>query len=178
MRKYKNIIRIALLTIVLLLIPFVAMQFSEEVQWYASDFIFMGALIFGTGLAYEFISKKFANFPYRIGVGIALFASFLLIWMNGAVGIIGSENNPANMMYLGVLLIELFGVIVSRLKPHAMSKAMFTTASAQFLVPIIAFIIYRPDFSPGVVGVFMINTFFVLMFAVSGLFFKKALSVV
>ena len=37
--------------------------------------------------------RKTGDAAYRTAVGVALAAAFLLIWVNGAVGIIGSENN-------------------------------------------------------------------------------------
>ena len=36
------------------------------------------------------------NSAYRAAVGVAIAAAFILVWMNLAVGIIGSEDNPAN----------------------------------------------------------------------------------
>ncbi|MGK7368692.1 MAG: hypothetical protein ACNS64_00650, partial [Candidatus Halalkalibacterium sp. M3_1C_030] len=49
---------LALITGSLLLIPLIAMQFTDEVVWTLSDFIFAGTLIFGTGLTYKLLTKK------------------------------------------------------------------------------------------------------------------------
>ena len=74
----------------LLLVPLVRMQFTEEVNWDLFDFALMGALLFGTGLAYELLTKKASKTTaYRVAVGVALAAAFLLVWVQGAVGIIG-----------------------------------------------------------------------------------------
>ena len=104
---YKAAIRIALATGFLLLLPLLAMQFTNEVVWDVADFIIAGVLLFGTGLTYKLAAIKVGNIVYRSAVGLALTAAFILIWVNGAVGIIGSENNDANLMYGGV-----FGVFV------------------------------------------------------------------
>lgn len=149
------------------------MQFTKEVNWDLFDFVFMGALIFGTGLAYEFATWKGGATSYRIAVGIALLALFLLIWMNGAVGIIGNENNPANLLYFGVFAALMIGSVAAKLKPRGMSYVLFATAIVQALVPVVAFLVWRPDFSPGVIGVFVLNGFFVVLFVVSGLLFKQ-----
>ncbi|NUM25256.1 MAG: hypothetical protein HUU49_01360 [Candidatus Buchananbacteria bacterium] len=152
----------------------VAMQFTKEVNWSLFDFILMGGLMFGAALAYELITKQ-ANTPtFKTAVAIALATAFLLVWINGAVGIIGSENNPANLLYFGVLAVGFIGTIIARLKPRKMSFVLFATALTQALVPVIALTIWQPAFSPGVIAVFVLNAFFVLLFIVSGLLFKHA----
>ncbi|WP_460502147.1 hypothetical protein, partial [Hymenobacter agri] len=99
----KSVSRLALVTAALLLVPFVAMQFTKEVNWTLADFVFAGGLVFGTGLVYQLIAGQ-ANGPaYRFGIGLALAAGLLLIWLNGAVGLLGSEHHPANLLYAGVL---------------------------------------------------------------------------
>ena len=98
---YKAAIRIALATGFLLLLPLLAMQFTNEVVWDVADFIVAGVLLFGTGLTYKLAAIKVGNIVYRSAVGFAFTAAFILIWVNGAVGIIGSENNDANLMYGG-----------------------------------------------------------------------------
>ena len=91
----------------LLLLPFVAMQFTNQVSWDETDFLVMGAMLFGACGAWELAARMTGNSAYRAAVGVAVVAAFLLIWINLAVGIIGSEDNPANLMYLGVLAIGL-----------------------------------------------------------------------
>src|SRR5512139_3937877 len=115
MNVKKNIIRIAMATVLILLVPLAAMQFTDEVDWSLFDFIFAGGLLFGTGLAFVLIARR-VNLPtYRAAVGVAVAAGLILIWVNGAVGIIGSENNPANLLYAGVLAVGLVGAVVARL---------------------------------------------------------------
>ena len=98
----------------------------------------------------------------------------VILWVNAAVGLIGSEDNPANLMYGGVLAVGAIGAAIARFTPLGMARALFATAFAQFLVPVVALIIWRPDFSPGVVQVFGLNFFFVLLFAGSALLFRHA----
>ena len=112
---YKAAIRIALATGFLLLLPLLAMQFTNEVVWDVADFIVAGVLLFGTGLTYKLAAIKVGNIVYRSAVGLALTAAFILIWVNGAVGIIGSENNDANLMYggvIGVFVLNAFFVML------------------------------------------------------------------
>lgn len=158
----------------ILLIPFCAMQLSiEGWHWDLFDFLLMGSFILGTSLAYQLISRKVDSRLYRVATGIAAISSLLILWVNGAVGIIGSEDNPANLLYFVALGIGFLAVLASKFKPRGMSYALFTTAGGLFLIPIIAFMIWRPDFDPGVIHVFILNTCFATPFFVSGLLFKK-----
>ncbi|MBS3902919.1 MAG: hypothetical protein KGZ30_00915 [Anaplasmataceae bacterium] len=86
----KRFIRLLCFVVVLLLIPFVAMQFTEEVNWSAGDFIVAGGLLFGLGLALELIKLKIGNRVHRIVAGFILLLLFTLLWMDLAVGLIGA----------------------------------------------------------------------------------------
>jgi DNA-binding PadR family transcriptional regulator len=166
----------AVVVALVLFIPLVAMQFTSEVNWTLSDFVFAGVLLFGTGLTYELVARKAGGIAYRAAVGVALGAAFLLVWINAAVGIIGNEDNPANLMYLGVLAVLTIGIAMARLRPRGMVRVLFATALAQMLVPVIALIAWRPslDDAPGILGVFVLNAFFVMLFVVSAFLFRRA----
>ncbi len=85
-----NLARYGLITILILMVPLVAMQFSEDVDWGIFDFVIIGMLIFGTGLIYELLTKKLKNNNQRVAVAIILVCAMLLIWVELAVGIFGS----------------------------------------------------------------------------------------
>jgi len=87
--KNKRPIIIVLTTVILLLIPFIAMQFTEEVNWTLSDFLVAGALLIGTGLLIDFAIRKIKNIWYRIAISIAILLVLLLVWAELAVGIFG-----------------------------------------------------------------------------------------
>ncbi|MES2810854.1 MAG: hypothetical protein V4670_00155 [Bacteroidota bacterium] len=74
----------------LLAIPLIAMQFTNEVNWSASDFLIMGALLLGVVLIIEFILQKITNTTSRIGIVAVVLVLFLLIWAELAVGIFNS----------------------------------------------------------------------------------------
>jgi hypothetical protein len=61
----------------------------QEVNWDLFDFAFMGTLLFGAGLTYELVARKMSTGAYRVAVGVAVVTAVLLVWINGAVGIIG-----------------------------------------------------------------------------------------
>ena len=147
--------------------------------WDVVDFAVAGALLVGAGVPYALATMKTDNTAYRFAVGVALAAAFILVWMNLAVGLIGSEDNPANLLYGGVLAVGLIGAIIARLRPHGMARALFATALAQALVPVIALIIWKPQVTSveaflGMLGVFGVNAFFVMLFVGSALLFRYA----
>ena len=166
---------VAFATSAILVAPLVIMQFTNEVNWGIFDFIVMGILLFGAGLAYVLISRISESIAYRTAVGVAVVAGLLLIWINLAVGIIGSEDNSANLLYIGVLAIGIIGAGISRLQPLGMARTMFTTAFVQMLVPVIVFIIWRTSLeeSPGIVGILGLNAFFAALFILSALLFRR-----
>ena len=118
----------------LLLLPLAAMQFTEEVNWTASDFVFAGVLFGSVGLAFELIVRKSSSLAYRAGAALAVITAFLTIWVNGAVGMIDSEGNPYNLLFGGVLALALVGAIVARFEPAGMARAMVAAAVAQAAV--------------------------------------------
>ena len=84
----KALIRIALPTAAILLLPLLAMQFTDEVLWDAADFVVAGALIFAAGLTYQRVAGRGRTATYRITVGVAVATALLLVWMHLAVGLI------------------------------------------------------------------------------------------
>ncbi|MDF7809839.1 hypothetical protein [Hymenobacter sp. YC55] len=170
----KSILRLTLAIAFLLLIPLVAMQFNTGFDWSVSDFVIAGILLFGTGLAYLLIASKTRNGAYKLAVGVAVGAALLLVWGNLAVGFIGNEENPANLLYGGVLAVGAIGAIVAQLRPLGMARAMFAAALTQFAVPFVAMLIWRPELNRGVVLVIVLNTIFAGLWVASALLFRRA----
>jgi len=176
LKQNKRLARIVLAILVLLLIPLIAMQFTDQVKWDLVDFTVMGALFLGVGLAYELVARRSEKTVYRVAFGVGLVAAFLLFWANAAVGIIGNEGQPANLLYGAVFAVGLAGSLLAGFKPHGMARTLFAAALTQLLVPVIAFLIW-PDLSWGAVGafgVFYFNGFFVMLFLISGFLFRYA----
>jgi len=171
----------AVVIALILLIPLVLTLLGSGVDgegwhWTLFDFVLMGAVLFGVGLAYELIARRSEKIMYRAAFGIGLAGAFLLFWVNGAVGIIGDEGQPANLLYGAVFAVGFIGSLIVQFKPRGMAYVLFVAAFAQVLVPAIALLIWPPQiasWSPGVFGVFVLNTFFVILFVVSALLFRR-----
>ncbi|MBE0661360.1 MAG: hypothetical protein IH597_02740 [Bacteroidales bacterium] len=88
--KNKRLIIILTVAAILLLIPFIAMQFTTEVNWEANDFIIMGVLLFGTGLLCELVMRKVHRVKHRVLICGVILLAFLLVWAELAVGIFGT----------------------------------------------------------------------------------------
>lgn len=162
--------------VLLLQVPLVAMQFTEEVKWTPLDFVFMGALLFGSALVYELVARIGSNAAYRAAVGVACVTGLLLTWVNGAVGIIG-EVDEANVMYFGVILVGFVAACIARFEARGMTWALFATAAVQAAVPIIALtFVPAAAFAPGVAHVFLLNGVFVAAWVASALLFREAAS--
>lgn len=166
------LLSLALVTAAILAIPLVAMQFNDEVVWTLSDFVLAGTLIFGTGALYLLATRMSANTAYRAGAGLALATTFVLVWVNGAVGIIGDSD--VNMLYVAVPMVELAGALIVGFRAIGMARALFAAALVQALVPVIALAIREPDFAPGVLQVFFLNSIFVALFGGAGFLFQRA----
>ena len=88
----QNIRLVAILTVAtsILLIPLLAMNFSDEVNWSGMDFLVAGILLFGTGIAIEFVIRKITTKQYRILMIVSVLVALILVWMELAVGIFGT----------------------------------------------------------------------------------------
>ena len=118
----------------LLMIPAIAMQLGAEgVHWTAFDFVVMGTLLGSCCAAYELATRMSGNTLYRLGFAVAIVLGFLLVWINLAVGIIGGEDNLANAVFAGVLLVGAIGALLGQLRAAGMARAMVATGIAQLL---------------------------------------------
>jgi hypothetical protein len=151
------------------------MPFTDEVVWDETDFAVMGAMLFGGCGAYELAARMTGNVAYRAAAGVAVVAAFILVWMNLAVGIIGSEDNSANLMYAGVLAVGVLGAFLVRFKPRGMARALAATALAQVSVGAIALIAGLGSTGANWPQVIVVLTgFFTTLWLVSAWLFGKA----
>lgn len=151
-----------------LLLPWVAMRFTSEVSWGPADFIIFGAMLLAACGTYELATRMTGNSTYRAAVGVAVAAAFLLIWISLAVGIIGTEGNPANLIFAGVLVVGIVGALISRFRPSGMARALVATALAQASVAVIAL------FTAWGKEAVMLPMFFVALWFTSAWLFRKA----
>lgn len=86
----KRLVGFMLICALLLLVPFIAMFFTNEVNWKLSDFIIAGGLLFGTSLITDFVIRKVQNVNSRIAILLLIGIALFLIWIELAVGLFGT----------------------------------------------------------------------------------------
>lgn len=161
-------------TAVILLLPLIAMQFTSEVNWTVGDFVFAGGMLLGAGVTYE-LAARIGGLAYQAGAIVALGAGILTMWVTGAVGIIGSENNPGNLMYLATIVVAIAGAIIARGRAGAMVWAMAFTALATIAAPVIAYAgVAQPQSDVLAPEVFVATGVLAAGWALSAFFFSKA----
>lgn len=170
---YLSIPGVALGTLLLLMVPLVAMQFTDEVNWSVFDFIVMGALLFGTGVVFVLAMRVAKQIVYRVAMGLAIGTTFLMIWANLAVGLIGSGPNLGNLLYIGVVAVLIIGIYFSRFKSLGLERTMFATALALIVVAMVALLTnMHNDPGSSVTEIIGVNVFFATPYIVSGLLFR------
>lgn len=144
-------------------------------DWDIFDFAVFGAMLLTVAVIIALAMRKSSNTAYRSAAGVAVAAAFLLVWVNGAVGIIGNENNDANMMFFGVLAVGFIGGLIARFQPKGMARAMYATAFAQVMVAVIALVArlgLEGNSWPWDVAV--LTGFFAALWLLSALLFRRA----
>lgn len=168
----------ALFTALILSIPLLRSLFVSGWDLDVRVFLLVGAvatLLFGIGLACQMIVRKLGTAVYRAAVGVALVTAFVLVWGNFIQA--ADDVNPSAMMYLSVPIVGIIGAGVARFRPDGMARALFVTALAQALVLAIVLIVRNPQATPWTAAVlrgFGGNAVFAMLFAASGLLFRKA----
>lgn len=89
-KQNKRLITILAIAISILLIPLIAMTFTNEVNWQIFDFLVAGILLIGTGITIEFILRKVKVKRYRTLFIAGSILVLILIWAELAVGIFGT----------------------------------------------------------------------------------------
>jgi len=79
-----------LISSILLALPLLAMEFSDEVVWERMDFGVAAVLLFGPSLLLELILSKLKNKGLRIALAVSLVLALLLIWLELTVGVFNS----------------------------------------------------------------------------------------
>ena len=148
-----RVLRIAGWSLAVLFIAFnvIASQFETGANWGKEDVVF-AAVVFGVvGGVLELAARASASLSYRIAA---------------AVGIVGSDDNPANGDYLVVLVSAIAGAVVAWGNPRLLFRAMLGAGAAHLLI---AALHVRYGFEAAA-----INAFFVALWTVSALLFRRA----
>ncbi|HEX8623857.1 MAG TPA: hypothetical protein VF782_02135 [Allosphingosinicella sp.] len=138
----------------LMLAPVIATRLTDEMAWDSFDFMLVAIMLAAGCGIWELAMRKTRNWAYSAGAIVALGAAFLLFVVNGAVGFIGNEDDPVNLLFFGVLTLAFGGPVIVRFRPAGMSRAMAVTAGAQVAAAALA-VAMVPDLKGFAVGTAM-----------------------
>jgi hypothetical protein len=91
----RSAVRVALATALVLLLPLVAMQITDEVDWGLADFVLAGALLAGTGLLLELAVRKPGTIAYQVAAAAIGVAAIVF----------GEADDAPGLVLFGCLLI-------------------------------------------------------------------------
>ena len=111
---------------------------------------------------------------YRAALALAVGSTLLLLWMIGALGVIGSGGRQ-DLLYVGVVGVALVGSAVARLRPRGMAVAMAATVAALLVVAVVALIAGLQD-TPGasVPEILGLTAMYVTLFGLAGWLFRRS----
>ena len=89
-------------------------------------------------VGFELAMRLSDRWTYRLVAFMTVIGGFLMVWANLAVGIIGNEENPQNLIFYAVLLVGLVGALISRFGAHGLMWTLRLMAAAQLGVFLIA----------------------------------------
>jgi uncharacterized membrane protein len=89
-KETKRTILLFAATLTVLLVPFIAMQFTSEVNWSPGDFLVAGVLLFGAALLADLALRKIRSKGKRMAVVAIILMALMLVWIELAVGIFGT----------------------------------------------------------------------------------------
>ena len=78
------------LAALLLVIPFIGMQFTKEINWSSFDFLVAGILLFGTAFCVDMVLKMEKKNAKRMFYIVIILLALFLFWAELALGIFGS----------------------------------------------------------------------------------------
>lgn len=118
----------------LLALPLIAMQFTEEVNWTASDFLFAAVIFTIVGGLFELAARASRNIAYRVANLLTVGGCFLIVWVSMAVGIIGESDDPRNIIYFAIVAMTATGAYVARGTAAGLQRTMQWMAGFMLLV--------------------------------------------
>lgn len=119
--------------VLLLLVPL-----ATGAPWTPSDYVVAGVLFAIVGLGIELAVRLSNDIVYRVAAAVAVVTGFLLVWVNIAVGFLGDEENPANLMFFGLLGLTLIGALAVRFRASGLARLLVATAVGQVLIGVAA----------------------------------------
>lgn len=144
-------------------------------NWDLLDILTFAVMVAVVAIILLLARRRAPNRAYNVAAAVAAAGAFLLVWINGAVGIIGNEENEANLLFFGVLAVAAVGAVIARFRARGMAIVLYATAGAQVLVAAIAITMRLGASGPiWPRGILALTLMFATLWLVSGWFFGRA----
>lgn len=160
--------------VALLALPFIAMRLDAGPNWGPGDFFIVGVMLAALCGLVEFAARRSSSGPYRWAMGLAALGGFLVIWVNLAVGIVASEDNPYNLVFLAIVVATVAGSIIGRARPKAMARILPVTAASLLIALGIGQMLGSDELHDTRLAEWVGVTIFAAIFAGSALLFRRA----
>lgn len=131
----KTVLRVALGSFALLMVPLVASRVVEGWHWGPGAFVFTYCLFFATGMMYSLIARRMNVRSYRAAVALVLTSGFVMGW--ATMVHLSETENPVLLVYFGVLAIGAVGAALARLQARGLARTAFVMAAAMILALIL-----------------------------------------
>ncbi len=115
------------------------------------------------------------NRTYKTALALGLFGGFLILWIEGGVGINGPSHAVTEWIEIGVFSIGILGAILGRFQAKGMSYALLATGLAQMIgIGVAVYFGLHTLQGSSIPEIAIINSFFALIFFGSAYLFRKA----
>jgi hypothetical protein len=111
---------------------------------------------------------------YRQAMALAALGAFHTTWANLAVGVVASENNPYNLVFLGIVLATIVAAAISRARAGTMAKILPVTALAMLVALAIGQAVGSDEFHDTGLAEWIAVTILAGFYALSALLFRRA----
>ena len=118
--------------------PWLLMRFTGRGAWTAFDFVVFGVMVGVVCAGFELAMHMSNRWTYRLAAFMTVIGGFLMVWANLAVGIIGNEEDPRNLMFYGLLLIGFVGALITRFEARGLTWTLRLMALTQLVIFLVA----------------------------------------
>lgn len=113
----------------LMVIPVILLRAAQGLEFDPGDLVFLAILLGLLFAAHEVLLRVPDRLAFRAGLAVALLTGLGQVWINLAVGIIGSEDDLANLIYAAVIIVAVLGSAITAFRPAGLAMAMVLTRS-------------------------------------------------
>ena len=116
-----------------------------------------------------------STMAYRLGLALAAASALFLLWGVAAMGIVGTEGDPFDRLYIAVVGIGIGGALLARFRASGLAVVLAAMALAVLGITILALIVGKQQSPVSSVGeILMVNALYVALFAAAAWLFRVA----